>query len=468
MSPAQAQELRSAIGAVEAASKLISNFDVVLNDICPTGAGASDTPMTQPTLKRLDSVHNATVNAMLKEVYSRLLGNDPKMPGKEALMVWAQAARYFGLRIQDPESEACGRAPDMSMEAAGRFRGVLARIEAACLLAHNQERVVKDITNAGPKNIDGKDLTQTDLARVSGNSRGTVDNMIKALIARLQGQDVSVPTPQDAGVWAQAAAYFSGRIQGSVEECPFRAPDMSANAAGMMRKVLGQIEACSKLVANREKCVQDITNSAPQTQKNLTRVDSSKQAAVAAMLSEVCVRLLSNKSSYASGDAQAWADAAVYFHGRIQSSAGECKGRAADMSGDAAAAMRKVLAQIANQPGKTKPELEAFQKLASNCERVVLDITNSGSKNIDGKELTQTDLKRLDSKDRAAVAAMITEVCCRLAGQSASQPSNVDGRVWGAAAQYLSGRIQDAPNQMPGRQPDMSAEAAAALRAALK
>merc|ERR1712216_1054692 len=114
------------------------------------------------------------------------------------------------------------------------------------------------------------------------------------------------------------------------------------------------------------------------------------------MLGEVCGRLLGKKPSYPSADADAWADTAVYFHGRIQL-AGQCAGRPADMSSAAGAAMRTVLAQIANQPGAMKAELEAAQKLASNCDRVARDIANSGSTNIDGKQLTQTNLTRVDS-----------------------------------------------------------------------
>jgi hypothetical protein len=351
----------------------------------------------------------------------------------------------------------------MSVAAGGQMRGVLARMEAACKLMSNMETVAKDITNPGPSAVLGGTLTQTNLARVSGGSKASVDNMLKALFALLQGQEVSVPTPQEAGIWLQAAAYLEDRIQGSADECAGRAPDMSSNAAGMLKKALGQIEACSKLVSNRDKCVGDITNPAPQTQKDLKRVDGGKQAAVTAMLNEVCGRLLGKKASYPSADADAWAAAAVYFHGRIQL-AGQCRGRPADMSSHAGAAMRKVLAQIANQPGAMKAELEAAQKLASNCDRVAKDIANSGSTNIDGKQLTQTNLTRVDSKDRAAVDAMIVEVCCRLLGKQAEP----QGGVFAAAAKYLSGRIQDAPNQMPGREPDMSPAAAAALRAALK
>merc|ERR1712061_965883 len=60
--------------------------------------------------------------------------------------------------------------------------------------------------------------------------------------------------------------------------------------------------------------------------------------------------------------------------------------------------------------------------------------------------------------------AMVFEVCRRLEGKGAS-PSQP---VWAEAARYLSGRIQGAAAEMPGRNPDMSPAAAAALRAVLE
>merc|ERR1712046_99286 len=114
------------------------------------------------------------------------------------------------------------------------------------------------------------------------------------------------------------------------------------------------------------------------------------------------------------------------------------------MGGEAATAMRKVLVQVVNQATKTgtmravlaqvanQPDRvndsnwEAALKLVSNRDRVVQDITNTGIQNIDGKALTQKDLKRVDSQDRAAVDAMIIEVCCRLLGRAVSQPSQAD------------------------------------------
>merc|ERR1719235_2494758 len=100
-------------------------------------------------------------------------------------------------------------------------------------------------------------------------------------------------------VWAQAAMFESGRIQGSADACPGRAADMSSYAAAEMGTALGQIEAASKLMSNREKVVQDITNSGSVgvnggklTQLDLKRLDKKHQATVDAMMKEVCSRLL--------------------------------------------------------------------------------------------------------------------------------------------------------------------------------
>ena len=51
----------------------------------------------------------------------------------------------------------------------------------------NRERVVTDINNPGPLNIDGKELTQTQLARVDFISKPTVDAMVHEVCRRLLG-----------------------------------------------------------------------------------------------------------------------------------------------------------------------------------------------------------------------------------------------------------------------------------------
>merc|ERR1711972_703984 len=230
---------------------------------------------------------------------------------------------------------------------------------------------------------------------------------------------------------ADAALFFSNRIQASSGECPGRGADMSSYAAGAMRKVLPQIgnqakavkasnqEAAQMLMYNRERVVQDITNTSSVnidaktlTQKDLKRVDAKHLASVDAMVNEVCCCLLGRatmKKPSLEDALVVWPQAATFLAGRIQGTASECPGRKPNMSAAAATALRTALAQTV-----------AAHLLMNNRERVVHDITNGASKNIDGKTLTQLDLKRVDAKHQASVDAMVREVCSRLLGNEAS------------------------------------------------
>jgi len=122
----------------------------------------------------------------------------------------------------------------------------------------------------------------------------------------------------------------------------------------MGQKVLAQFEAVSKLMSNREKVVKDIcnpgstaVNGGQVTQTDLKRLPSAQQSSVDAMLREVCGRLLGkNASGPGPSDAQVWADAAKYFHYRIQDTSKAMPGRNRDMSLAAATAIRTVLAQF--------------------------------------------------------------------------------------------------------------------------
>merc|ERR1712224_1068063 len=172
------------------------------------GKGGS---LSQEELKRLDPKHRAEVDAMLREVSDRLLGggspvmtsvtslSDPESKGKA--LVWADAASFFASRIQGPGDE-CDfpheqRNADMSNAAATALRTTLARMEAAHRLATNIERVVQDITNPGPSNIEGKKLTQLNLMRVKAADKYTVEEMVKAVCSRLLGQPVSLSQYED-------------------------------------------------------------------------------------------------------------------------------------------------------------------------------------------------------------------------------------------------------------------------------
>merc|ERR1719265_2350510 len=118
--------------------------------------------------------------------------------------------------------------------------------------------------------------------------------MVREVCACLKGKPaMSAPSsPTAFRVWADAASYLSGRVQGSAEEMRGRKPDMSRDAAAALRMVLGHIiesqklfqarqEAGQALDKNRQKVVEDICNAGPKaisgkalTQRELERVDS--------------------------------------------------------------------------------------------------------------------------------------------------------------------------------------------------
>ena len=121
---------------------------------------------------------------------------------------------------------------------------------------------------------------------------------------------------------------------------------------------------------------------------------------------------------------------------------------------------------------------EAATKLIGNHKRVLMDLTNpSMSLTYDGlRKLTQTTLQRLPPVMVHQVDCCLREVCRRLLGCKqgvsdleevlvASTP--VEAMVWMGVWRYLHDRIQSSPEQKPGRTPDMSEEAAAAMKAIL-
>jgi len=363
MSAAQASAMRKVLGQIEAASKLMSNLETVVKDITNTGPrGVYGRALSQKELKRVDPKYAASVKQMACEVYGRLYGTvASEPPATSDVQVWMDAAAFLSARIQGPEDwveneySEHNRESDMSNIAKTALRTMLGQMEAALKLMSNREKVAKDITNSGPSGVNGGNLTQLSLSRVEPKNQASVDKMLTAVCDRLLGKGVSAPsTPEEASTWAQAAAFFPHRIQVSSGQCPGRAPDMSCNAGREMLKVLVEIEAASKLMSNREKVVQDITNPGPSgvnggklTQLDLKRVDQKQQTSVDAMVKEVCSRLLGNKSSAPSTEQkQVWAEAAQFLNGRIQESAGACPGRTPDMSAAAAKAMRTVLTQI--------------------------------------------------------------------------------------------------------------------------
>merc|ERR1719449_398647 len=117
--------MRKVLAQVEAASKLISNREKVVMDICNQGSTAvNGGSVTQTDLKRLQPGQQSSVDAMVGEVCRRLLGKNASQPGPSE---WAGAAEYLHHRIQAASKEMPGRKRDMSVAAATAMRTVLAQ-----------------------------------------------------------------------------------------------------------------------------------------------------------------------------------------------------------------------------------------------------------------------------------------------------------------------------------------------------
>ena len=120
---------------------------------------------------------------------------------------------------------------------------------------------------------------------------------------------------------------------------------------------------------------------------------------------------------------------------------------------------------------------EAAKKLIMNHDNVLNDVCNpSESLNIEGKELTQLDLVRVKPHLRDYADQAMRECARRLLGTRAGghaleahlDPKNfAQVQGWVGTCLYLDGRIQGSMSDKPGRTPDMSPNAAAAMRAVL-
>merc|ERR1711904_677359 len=125
MSIFAAASMQKVLAHIEASSKLTSNRDTVVKDICNQGSTAvNGGSVTQTDLKRLQPGQQQSVQAMVSEVCRRLLGKKASQPGPSE---WAGAAEYLHHRIQAASKEMPGRKRDMSMAAATAMRSVLAQ-----------------------------------------------------------------------------------------------------------------------------------------------------------------------------------------------------------------------------------------------------------------------------------------------------------------------------------------------------
>merc|ERR1719150_176248 len=110
---------------------------------------------------------------MLQEVSRRLLGKSADTTTGD--QVWADAAKFFSSRVQDPQSMCDvpheNRKADMSMAAAKALRTTLGQMEAAHRLLSNRQMVLQDITNQGQQGLKGGKLTQAVVESTDGFAR---------------------------------------------------------------------------------------------------------------------------------------------------------------------------------------------------------------------------------------------------------------------------------------------------------
>ena len=116
---------------------------------------------------------------------------------------------------------------------------------------------------------------------------------------------------------------------------------------------------------------------------------------------------------------------------------------------------------------------EAAIKLVANHEPLLRDVCN-------GAPHTQTSLKRAGAYDAQYVDKMLMETCRRLLGCTEVTRATFDSlanqlnplemgmaKAWETTARYLDQRVQSTDAQKPGRAPDLSEEAANAMKAVM-
>ena len=423
---------------VEAASKVLGNHKNLLQDIC----NPSDTtnidgkPLTQRELVRVGAEYAAHVDEGLRETCRRLLGlEEPRVlhGAKEAIEARAACARYLVFRIQAHADQKPGRKPDMSPEAFAAFSAVLAEVGGTAW--EPLYTLYKDVQING----------------VAVDSAGTGAARHHVSAARLEA----------------AGKILSNHFRLLIDVCN---PSESTNAMGIE---LGL------------------------TQHELRRVSPDHAPHVDEGLREVTRRLLglgiSTGLAVSHEAVEARAACARYLAQRTQSAPDQKPGRSPDMSPAAAAAMRAVLVEVgstaweplqvlftargvcesstfmsvaANHPPAAR--LEAVTRLLGNHFNLLLDVCNPKSaENIDGKPLTQVQLTRVHPDHSPHIDEMLREVAHRLMGFGepklvSAAPAAVQARV--TCAHYLDERIQERPEQMKGRKPDMGLEAAKAMK----
>ena len=116
-----------------------------------------------------------------------------------------------------------------------------------------------------------------------------------------------------------------------------------------------------------------------------------------------------------------WVRAINYLDLRTQGVLEEKPGRTPDMSEIAAMGMRHVMQQMLHDAETFAPRREAAMALRNNQARVLKDVCNPSKElNIDGKPLTQLELRRVAPRYEALADEALREIERRLLGHASS------------------------------------------------
>ena len=448
----------------EAARKLISNHVNLLKDVANPSYSLNidGKPLTQVDLERVDTGCAIYADQALREVARRLLGQRPGLQDLEMRLdtsnaaqvaTWAATTRYLHGRIQAHPDEKPGRTPDMSPAAAAAMRAVLqevgttpapplrwggletlverandfestasgiaaahshgARLEAASEIIRNRRQLLRDAGSAShtATNIDGKLFTASHVVEhIDGVPAVYANQVLREVVRRLLGHRPGYKQLEerfDAADYAQATAWAQTARVFTSQHNPTATLQLSLEAAAAMADVIEEVGAMA------------IVGTLSATTPHWVMLQKALKTG-GKMLSE------------------ADGVAAAYSHAVRESAA---------------------------------------TKLIGNHENVLKDVANpSPGMNIYGKSLTQLELKRIPVGCAYYADQVLREVARRLLGRRAGlhqlevrlDPSNeVQVLAWTATVEYLDGRIQSHPDEKPGRTPDFSQAAAAAMKAVM-
>ena len=364
-------------------------------------------------------------------------------------------------------------------------------------------------------------LTQLELKRLRPADAPFVDQFLRELSRRLMGRQpgagdmeelLDASTPRRAAAWVGSAEYLKGRIHtASVIEGNLLCTPLESHKPTANERVLAELELIlSNKTPSAEQEVllatpQSIAPLLPSRPDRNRKPDMSPQAAAA--MKAVMEELAQEAADWAQLHARLDSSGSV---ARVQGPAVQMEDTTARHGSILTQALRTVMALCSPAAEGTAPRQprvqetghevgqeaaahallrgareEAARALLSNHARVLRDVTNpSATLNIEQRRLTQRHLQRLPLTDRRYVDRFLRHVVRRLLddddGDSAREEAReerclLDGGeaarqavAWTGAATYLDGRIHSKAAQKPGRAPDMSPQAAMALREVLR